>query len=78
MIVGGLLLLEPDFGSFVVITAIMMAILFLGGMDLKLFAGLIGFLIAGLLALIWIEPYRISGFSDSWIRGTIPTGRATS
>ncbi|SFH19403.1 cell division-specific peptidoglycan biosynthesis regulator FtsW [Nitrosospira sp. Nsp14] len=69
LIVGGLLLLEPDFGSFVVITAIMMAILFLGGMDLKLFAGLIGFLIAGLLALIWIEPYRMQrffGFMDPW------------
>jgi cell division protein FtsW len=69
LIVGALLLLEPDFGSFVVITAIMMAILFLGGMDLKLFAGLIGFLIAGLLALIWIEPYRMQrffGFLDPW------------
>ena len=69
LIVGGLLLLEPDFGSFVVITAIMMAILFLGGMDLKLFAALIGFLIAGLLALIWIEPYRMQrffGFMDPW------------
>ena len=66
---GWLLLLEPDFGSFVVITAIMMAILFLGGMDLKLFAGLIGFLVAGLLALIWIEPYRMQrffGFMDPW------------
>ena len=69
LMVGALLLLEPDFGSFVVITAIMMAILFLGGMDLKLFAGLIGFLIAGLLALIWIEPYRMQrffGFMDPW------------
>ncbi|HEY6044014.1 MAG TPA: FtsW/RodA/SpoVE family cell cycle protein, partial [Nitrosospira sp.] len=43
LMVGLLLLLEPDFGSFVVITAIMMAILFLGGIDLKLFTGLIGF-----------------------------------
>ena len=41
--VGFLLLLEPDFGSFVVITAIVMSILFLGGIDLKLFTGLIGF-----------------------------------
>jgi cell division protein FtsW len=69
LIVGALLLLEPDFGSFVVITAIMMAILFLGGMDLRLFAGLIGFLVAGLVALIWIEPYRMQrffGFLDPW------------
>jgi len=69
LIVGALLLLEPDFGSFVVITAIMMAILFLGGMDLKLFAGLIGFLVSGLVTLIWIEPYRMQrffGFLDPW------------
>lgn len=69
LIVGVLLLLEPDFGSFVVITAVMMAILFLGGMNLKLFAGLIGFLMVALLALIWIEPYRIQrffGFLDPW------------
>lgn len=69
LIVGALLLLEPDFGSFVVIAAVMMAMLFLGGMDLKLFSGLIGFLIIGLLALIWIEPYRMQrffGFLDPW------------
>lgn len=69
LLVGALLLLEPDFGSFVVITAIMMAILFLGGMDLKLFGGLIGFLIAALLVLVWIEPYRMQrffGFMDPW------------
>ena len=69
LIVGVLLLLEPDFGSFVVITAIMMAILFLGGINLRLFTGLFGFLVAALLALIWIEPYRMQrffGFMDPW------------
>ena len=69
LMVGALLLLEPDFGSFVVITAIMMAILFLGGMDIKPFAALIGLLAVGLLALIWVEPYRIQrffGFLDPW------------
>jgi len=70
LVIGLLLLREPDFGAFVVITAIAMATLFLGGMNLKLFAGLISFLVAGLLALIWIEPYRmqrIVGFMDPWI-----------
>ncbi|SOD39943.1 putative lipid II flippase FtsW [Nitrosovibrio sp. Nv4] len=69
LIVGVLLLLEPDFGSFVVITAIAMAILFLGGINLKLFTGLIGFVMVGLLALVWIEPYRMQrflGFMDPW------------
>lgn len=67
--VGLLLLLEPDFGSFVVITAVMMAILFLGGVGLKLFGGLASFVLAALLALIWMEPYRMQrffGFMDPW------------
>jgi cell division protein FtsW len=69
LIVGVLLLLEPDFGSFVVITVITMAILFLGGVNLKLFAGLIGFLAISLLTLVWIKPYRMQrflGFMDPW------------
>ncbi len=67
--VGLLLLLEPDFGSFVVITAIIMSILFLGGINLKLFTGLIGFVVTGFLALIWAEPYRMQrffGFMNPW------------
>ena len=46
-----------------------MAILFLGGMNLKLFAGLIGFLALSFLMLIWKEPYRMQrffGFLDPW------------
>jgi cell division protein FtsW len=67
--VGLLLLLEPDFGSFVVITAIVMSILFLGGINLKLFTGLIGVVVTGFLALIWAEPYRLQrffGFMNPW------------
>jgi len=69
MVLGLLLLCEPDLGAFVVITAIVMAILFLGGMNLKLFAGIIGLSLVTLLALIWIEPYRmqrIMGFINPW------------
>jgi cell division protein FtsW len=42
LVVGGLLLREPDFGAFVVVVSIAMGILFLGGINGKLFAGLIG------------------------------------
>ncbi len=69
MVLGLLLLCEPDLGAFVVITAIVMAILFLGGMNLKLFVGIIGLSLVSLLALIWIEPYRmqrIMGFINPW------------
>jgi cell division protein FtsW len=66
---GGLLLLEPDFGAFAVIVVIAMGILFLGGMNWRLFAGLILMLIAGFMLLILISPYRmqrIAGFMDPW------------
>jgi len=69
MMLGFLLLREPDLGAFVVITVIVMAVLFLGGMNLKLFGGIIGLSLVGLLALIWLEPYRmqrIIGFIDPW------------
>lgn len=66
---GALLLLEPDFGAFAVITVIAMGILFLGGMNWRLFAGLIVMLLAGFVLLILTSPYRmqrIAGFMDPW------------
>jgi cell division protein FtsW len=69
LLTGGLLLREPDFGAFAVITVIAMGILFLGGMNWKLFAGLIVMLLAGFLLLIWSSPYRMQrviGFMDPW------------
>jgi cell division protein FtsW len=68
-IAGALLLKEPDFGAFAVITVIAMGILFLGGMNWKLFAGLIVMLVAAFLALILLSPYRMQrviGFMDPW------------
>lgn len=64
-----LLLHEPDLGALVVITVIVAAVLFLGGMSLKLFVGTIGLALSSLLALIWLEPYRwrrMTGFYDPW------------
>jgi cell division protein FtsW len=69
LVVGGLLLREPDFGAFVVITVIAMGILFLGGMNWKLFAGLFGLLLVGFVVLILTSPYRLQrviGFMDPW------------
>jgi cell division protein FtsW len=40
-LVGALLLLEPDMGAFMVIAAIAMGVLFLGGVNGKLFGGLV-------------------------------------
>ena len=69
LMVGGLLLREPDFGAFAVITVIAMGILFLGGVNWKPFAGLIVFLLVGFVLLIWLSPYRMQrvvGFMDPW------------
>jgi cell division protein FtsW len=69
LVVGWLLLREPDFGAFVVITSVAIAILFLGGMNGKWFAGLIVMLALGFAALVLTSPYRmqrIFGFMDPW------------
>lgn len=69
LFVGALLLMEPDFGAFAVITVIAMGILFLGGMNWRLFVALIALLMAGFVVLIWTSPYRlqrIAGFLDPW------------
>ena len=67
--VGFLLLREPDFGAFVVITAIAFGILFLGGINGRLFALLTAIALVGFVLLIWLSPYRrerILGFMDPW------------
>ncbi|WP_263768914.1 putative lipid II flippase FtsW [Propionivibrio soli] len=67
--VGVLLLKEPDFGAFVVITSIAIGILFLGGMRARLFAILIVVLVVAFAVLIIVSPYRrdrIFGFMDPW------------
>ena len=69
LFVGALLLREPDFGAFAVIAAIAMGILFLGGMNWRLFAGLVVLLVLGFVIVILTSPYRmqrILGFMDPW------------
>ena len=59
LLAGTLLLLEPDFGAFAVITLIAMGVLFLGGMRAQLFLRLAAFLMVSFALLIWFAPYRI-------------------
>ena len=66
---AALLLREPDFGALVVITSIAMAILFLGGLNWRIFASLIVLLAVAFAALIISSPYRLQrivGFMDPW------------
>ena len=66
---AALLLVQPDMGSMVVILSTVLAMLFLGGARLDVFASLIA-AVAGLFALlVWIAPYRLQrlqSFTDPW------------
>jgi cell division protein FtsW len=69
VLIGGLLLLEPDFGAFVVILAIAFGILFIGGLDWRLFLGLAVLLPVALAAILIAAPYRVqrlTNFMDPW------------
>ena len=68
--IGALLLLEPDFGAFVVIVAIAFGILFLGGLDWRLFARRCCCCCrSGSAAILVAAPYRLqrlAAFLDPW------------
>jgi len=68
-LVGGLLMKEPDLGAFIVIAIIAFGILFLGGINAKLFGGLVMVGIASAVAIIALSPFRqkrIMAFVDPW------------
>jgi cell division protein FtsW len=69
VVVGGLLLHEPDMGAFVVILSIAFCTLWLGGFNVKVFGALIVALPMAFAALILSSPYRLQrviGFMDPW------------
>jgi cell division protein FtsW len=69
VLVGGLLQLEPDLGAFMVIVAIAFGILFLGGVNARLFMSLIGVLGVSFALLVFLNPWRrarIFAYLDPW------------
>jgi len=69
LLVAGLLLNEPDFGAFVVIASIAISILWLGGINYRIFVVLIIMLIIGFIGLILTSPYRLQrivGYMNPW------------
>jgi len=69
VLVGMLLLQEPDFGATVVICSIAFGILFLGGMNMRVFCLVIAVAVVGLSLLMWLSPYRrdrLLNFMDPW------------
>lgn len=68
-VVGMLLLLEPDLGAFMVIVAIAVGVLFIGGINGKLFSVLLGSMVLSFLTLIWLSPWRrerLFVYLDPW------------
>jgi cell division protein FtsW len=59
VLVGGLLLLEPDFGALVVIVAIGFGVLFIGGLDGRIITGLLALLPFALGGILVAAPYRL-------------------
>jgi cell division protein FtsW len=56
--VGVLLLLEPDMGAFIVMVSVAFGILFLGGVNGRLFSALVAALTMLFAAIIWLSPWR--------------------
>lgn len=68
-LVSVLLLLEPDFGATVVISGTVMAMLFLAGVRLRYYIGLMVVVMSALAVLAISSPYRVArltAFLDPW------------
>jgi cell division protein FtsW len=68
-LVGFLLLREPDFGALAVVATISISILWLAGINIWIFIGLIAVLPVTVYFLIVSSPYRLQrviGFMDPW------------
>lgn len=69
LFVSFLLLLEPDFGATVVICGTVMAMLFLAGVKLRYYLGLLIIMIIGLSIIALASPYRLArltAFLNPW------------
>jgi cell division protein FtsW len=67
--VGAMLLFQPDFGALVVVTTIAMGILFLGGLNWRVFAGLVSMLALAFVVMVITSPYRLlrlKAYMDPW------------
>ena len=68
-LIFGLIMLEPDFGTGMIIVVSIVALLFISGVNMKFFIILGGVGILGIIGLIIIAPYRmdrITSFLNPW------------
>lgn len=69
VMLAGLLLMEPDLGAVVVIGICALGMLFMAGVKLRYFVGLVCLALVAVALLIWVEPYRWArfiSFLDPW------------
>src|SRR5690625_721111 len=69
LVVGALLLQQPDLGAFIVIGAIAMGLVFIGGLNIKHFAAMAFTLIGCFITIIWHSPWRrerLFVYLDPW------------
>ncbi len=65
----GLIMLQPDFGTGMIIVVSILAMLFIAGVNMKFFFGLGAIGVVGIVLLIAVAPYRmdrITSFLDPW------------
>lgn len=68
-VVAALLLLQPDFGTAVLLMASTIALLFVAGARLRHYLFIVAIAGVGFLALVYLEPYRMArvwSFLDPW------------
>ena len=64
-----LLLMEPDFGATMVIIAVALGLVFLGGVNFWQFSAMQLLVVGGMAVLLWSSPYRrarLSSFLNPW------------
>ena len=68
-LIFGLIMLQPDFGTGMIIVVSILAMMFIAGVNIKFFLGLGALGVVGIIGLIAIAPYRmdrIISFLDPW------------
>lgn len=68
-LIFGLIMLQPDFGTGMIIVVSILAMMFVAGVDIKFFLGLGAIGVFGIIGLIVVAPYRmdrITSFLNPW------------
>jgi cell division protein FtsW len=73
-VLGGFLLLEPDFGTAVIVGSVGAAMMFIAGVPFLHVAGLGAALAGSAGVLVLVEPYRVARFLGFWNPWNDPTG----